>query len=115
MATDFFKEDLNKNYQGTTSNPLSKVRTKSYGMSYSIKEKPGTEEFKKTARLDIENYLHSGFDFSIKHSVSEAKSMLKTLLASNNAENDEIHANLVAKLTNMIESYKITSTIESEA
>lgn len=115
MATDFLKENLNKNYLSTTSNPLNKVSNKGYGMSHTGKEKIGSNEFKKTTLQEIENYLNSGFNFSIKHSESEAKSMLKVLLAGNSAENDEIYANLIAKLTNMIESYRITSTIESEA
>lgn len=115
MKTDFSKETLNINHQETVSSPLAKVHTKAYGMSHFDKQKPGAEEFKKATRLDIENYLHSGFDFSIKHSASEAKSMLKILLAGNNAENDEAYANLIAKLTNMIESYRAKSTIEEEA
>ena len=84
-------------------------------MSTLNKQQLGVEEFKKTSRQEIENLLNSGVDFSIKKSESEAKHMLKSLLAGSSDENDDTYANLVAKLTNVIESYRTRSTIESEA
>lgn len=115
MATDFLKDNLNESYNKPTPSLYNKGMIKGYNTNPAVRRGLGTEEYKRTTAQDVANYLASGFGFSIKHSESEAKSMLKILLKSNNAENDEAYANLVAKLTNMIESYKITSTIESEA
>lgn len=116
MATvnDFLKDSLDNRYSTPKLSTISKGILKGFGTDPFAMIKIGTEEFKKTSKQEIENYL-SGFGFSIKHSESEARAMLKILLMGSNAEYDEARANLVAKLTNMIESYKITSTIESEA
>lgn len=73
-------------------------------------------QFKVTSKQDINNYLmNSALSFSVKDSETDAKSMLKTLLTGTTDENDDSNANMIAKLTNIIASYKTKSTIETEA
>lgn len=82
----------------------------------SADKKVDTSKFTVTSKQDIDNYLmNSALSFSVKDSETDAKSMLKRLLTGSTDENDDFNANTIAKLTNMIESYKTKSTIEEEA
>lgn len=82
----------------------------------SADKKVDMSQFKVTTKQDIDDYLmNSALSFSVKDSESGAKSMLKRLLTGTTDENDDFNANAIAKLTNMIESYKTKSTIEEEA
>lgn len=82
----------------------------------SADKKVDMSQFKVTTKQDIDDYLmNSALSFSVKDSETGAKSMLKRLLTGSTDENDDFNANTIAKLTNMIESYKTKSTIEEEA
>lgn len=82
----------------------------------SADKKVDMSQFKVTSKKDIDDYLmNSALSFSVKDSETDAKSMLKRLLTGSTDENDDFNANTIAKLTNMIESYKTKSTIEEEA
>ena len=63
---------------------------------------------------DINSYLMESALGTSSNS-SGAKSLLNTLLTGTTDENDDDNANLISKLVNIIEDYKSTSTIETEA
>lgn len=64
---------------------------------------------------DINDYLMSSALKTSTSSSSGAKSLLNTLLTGTTDENDDSNADMIAKLVNLLEDFKSTSTIETEA
>lgn len=112
-------DKISKGSSSITYSNMSSAANKSTLTSMDTADKTTTidksadaKEFTKT----INDYIVTSALNTNTNSSNNAHSMLKTLLTGTTDENDDSNAELIAKLTNIIEdSKKAKSTIETEA